>query len=171
MEPPCHSDRCCSALTSNKHIFCCAKRNKTWDASAASDSIRGDGTRFVAMGEKKIQWNYCIFFQYYVLLSAEWCAFTGCLSFMIASQWEKARRQMGGGMRLQFCAPLWLVTTPQPSRWAWATGRMCVCMSPQSWPLPLLSTAAPSFRLQYTTDLVAKVTSSVDEFTSVLMTT
>lgn len=62
---------------------------------------------------------------------------------------------------------LWLVTTPLPSKWAGATGWMCVCVSTELPPAPFTS----PLLLQYATDLVAKVTSCVDEFTSVLITT
>lgn len=46
--------------------------------------------------------------------------------------------------------------------------RVCVCVC---CPLPLLSTAAPSSSIRHATDLVARVTSCVDGFTSVLITT
>lgn len=86
-----------------------------------------------------------------------------------------ARRRMGGGEEgrgPQQTSLLWFShdsSAQQMSMSNRASVCVCVCASPWSWPLPLLSTAS-SLTLQHATDLVAKVTSCVDGFTSVLIT-
>lgn len=87
-----------------------------------------------------------------------------------------AHRRMGGGEEgrgPQQTSLLWFSHDSSAQQMSMSNrASVCVCVRAHlhgAGPLPLLSTAS-SLRLQHATDLVAKVTSCVDGFTSVLIT-
>lgn len=150
MEPGCHSDQRCSDIK-HTHLLL-RRRNETWDPSAASDTscwypfLRKINT-------EEVLHLFCCCCVFTMLCLSE-CWLLLLLHFFHESEsvrkctYTDGERGWGGeGMGeggLQFCALLWLVTTPLPSRWAWATGWLCVCLHVrvcvcvQSCPLPPL---------------------------------
>lgn len=146
-----------SALTSNARIRTCDAAQKERDSTHTNTNTHPPYSGGISSHPNNI-----------ILLSAEWLPPWQWVAEKNCTQTDGWGRRGEGGYGRLHCSGL--VTTPLPNRWAWATGWACVCVRLHgAGPLPLLSTAS-SLRLQHATDLVAKVTSCVDGFTSVLIT-